>query len=87
MTMLGMGAWPTGWADAFLVRYVTDAKALRVDPQAGVVWQVEGGLVEVIDGLIDLPSPGTRGAPNLVRGHSAFLWTPRYDPKAALWGA
>ncbi|WIY01847.1 hypothetical protein QRX60_48910 [Amycolatopsis mongoliensis] len=83
----GARAWRTGWADAFLVRYVTDAMALRVAPKGGVVWHTDGSLVEVVDSLIDLPLPGTPGAPHLITGHSSLLWTPGHDPKAAVWGA
>ncbi|GAB3489116.1 hypothetical protein [Amycolatopsis cihanbeyliensis] len=74
----GVRAWPgTGSADALLVRYVTDAAALRSSAD-GVVWQREGGLVEVVDGLLTLPAPGTPGAPRLVRGSApGKLWLPR----------
>lgn len=48
------------------VRYTTDAAALRTDHDGGVVWQREGSLVEVVDGLLTLPPPSTPGAPRLV---------------------
>ncbi|MFL6141751.1 MAG: hypothetical protein ACJ72N_07765 [Labedaea sp.] len=40
------------------------------------MWQREGGLVDVIDGLMELPAPNESGAPRLVRGTAPRLWTP-----------
>lgn len=71
----GVVVWPGGWADALKVRAPTDAAGVRVDQDGGVVWRREGGLVEVLDGLLELPLPGDRLAPRLVRG-SVRLWTP-----------
>lgn len=65
----GMRTWPGGFADAVRIRYTTDAMAVRVDFEGGIVWRREGGLADVVDDLIALPSPGTRGAPRLVIGH------------------
>ncbi|PRX48697.1 hypothetical protein B0I33_104515 [Prauserella shujinwangii] len=73
----GVRAWPTGHADALLVRDATDAAGLRCDANGGVVWQREGGLPEVIDGLLTLPPPDAPGAPRLVRGRAPNgLWVP-----------
>ncbi len=72
----GVRTWPQGWADALLVRYVTETAALRVDDDGGIVWQREGSLVEVVDGLLTLPSPSTPGAPYLVKATGPRLWTP-----------
>jgi len=71
----GVHTWPEGWADAILVRYVTDAAALRCDDTAGIVWQRDGGLVEVVDALLALPPPSDPNAPRLVRGAAPKLWT------------
>jgi hypothetical protein len=60
--------WPDGTADAIMIKYVTDAAALRVDPDGGLVWMREGTLTEVADALLTLPPPGTPGAPRFVRG-------------------
>jgi hypothetical protein len=43
--------------DAIRVRYTTDAAAMRCDHCGGVVWQCEGGLVEVVDALLTMPAP------------------------------
>jgi hypothetical protein len=72
----GVLTWPGGWADAVRVRFTTDAKALRADHTGGVVWSVEGTLVDVLDGLTALPAPSERGAPRLVKGTAPDLWTP-----------
>jgi hypothetical protein len=74
----GVRTWPdSASADAVLIRYVTDAAGLRVDHDGGVVWHLEGGLAEVIDGLLALPVPGFPGAPRLVQGTSpSWLWLP-----------
>jgi hypothetical protein len=53
-----------------------DAKAFRCDPAGEVVWQREGGLVEVIDGLLQLPGPNESGAPRLVKARAPKLWVP-----------
>jgi hypothetical protein len=73
----GVHAWLSGYADALRVAYTIDAAGMRVDHTGGVVWQCEGGLAEVVDGLFALPAPGTRHAPRLGRGRSlSGLWLP-----------
>lgn len=72
----GVRVWPDGSADAIRVCFTTDAAGVRTDHDGGVVWQLEGGLIEVLDALITLPAPGTPGAPRLVKGTSGGLWTP-----------
>lgn len=54
----------------------TDVKALRTDPEGGVVWQRTGTLAEVVTELIAMPSPGAPGAPRLVKAKVPTLWTP-----------
>jgi hypothetical protein len=67
----GVRTWTdSGSADAVMVRYVTDAAAVRIDHAGGVVWRCEGTLAEVVDGLLGLPSPDAPGAPYLVRGRA-----------------
>jgi hypothetical protein len=67
----GVRTWPgSGSADAIMVRFTTDAAALRTDESGGIVWKREGTLAEIVDGLITLPPPGTPGAPRLVRGYA-----------------
>ena len=34
----GVHTWPGGWAEAIRIRYTTDAAALRIDHDGGVVW-------------------------------------------------
>lgn len=77
--LVGARTWPYGWSDAIAIRDLRDAKAFRCDPAGGEVWQREGGLVEVIDGLVELPAPGQPGAPRLVRAKAVTLWTPGAD--------
>ena len=72
----GVRTWPGGWADGIRVRYTTDAAALRVDHDGGVVWQREGTLCEVADGLLALPPPSAPGAPRLVKATGPLVWTP-----------
>lgn len=74
----GVRRWSgSGSADAVMVRYTTDVAALRTDHAGGVVWQREGTLTEVVDGLLALPPPAASGAPRLVRGRSpSGLWVP-----------
>jgi hypothetical protein len=74
--LTGARSWPHGWSDAIAIRDVSDAKAFRCDPAGGEVWQREGGLVEVIDGLVELPAPDQPGAPRLVKARAKKLWTP-----------
>lgn len=68
--------WPTGWSEGIAIKSVTDARAFRLDPTSGEVWSREGSLVEVVDALVELPEPGRRGAPRLVRGTARRLWVP-----------
>ena len=68
--------WPGGYADALLVRYTTDAAGIRCDHAGGVLWQRDGTLAEVVDGLLALPAPGAPGAQRLVKATVPRLWTP-----------
>jgi hypothetical protein len=68
--------WPGGYADALRVRYTTDAAGIRCDHTGGVLWQRDGTLAEVVDGLLALPTPGSRLAPRLVVGRAPSPWTP-----------
>ncbi|MGC7102741.1 hypothetical protein ACPZ19_49425 [Amycolatopsis lurida] len=80
----GVRTWPgTGTADALMVRYATDAAALRTDHAGGVVWQREGDLAEVVDGLLALPPPDAPGAPHLVKATAPMLWTPQNSARPA----
>jgi hypothetical protein len=55
----GLRTWPdAGCADALRVRYSTEARGLRVDHAGTVVWQRDGTLGDVVEGLIGLPAPG-----------------------------
>ena len=72
----GVHTWPGGWAEAIRVRYTTDAAALRIDHDGGVVWQREGTLCEVADGVLALPPPSAPGAPRLVIATGPLAWTP-----------
>lgn len=72
----GTRVWLLGWTEAIMIRNVDDVKAFRCDPEGGEVWGDEGGLVDVIDGLLALPEPGSPNAPVLVKGRRPKLWTP-----------
>ena len=73
----GWRGWPGYWTDVIGIRYVTDAQGLRCDPEGNRVWERTGGLIEVFDGLLELPAPGEPSAPGLVLGAGPRLWTPR----------
>lgn len=71
----GIRTWAnSGEVDAIRVRTVTDAMGVRVDADNGVLWQREGGLTEVVHGLLELPEPGDRLAPRLVKRTESGLW-------------
>jgi hypothetical protein len=72
----GARMWPEGWSDALAVRDLGDARAFRCDPVGGEVWQREGGLVEVVDGFVELPAPDHPHAPRLVKAQAPELWVP-----------
>ncbi len=75
--LAGWRVWLVGgWSDAIAIRNTTDAKAYRCTAEGGEVWGREGTLVDVIDGLIELPGPDEPGAPKLVKGRRPILWTP-----------
>jgi hypothetical protein len=75
--LAGWRVWPLGWSDAIAVRDVGDATAFRCDPAGGDVWHREGSLASVLDELIELPAPGERLAPTLVKGsYRPTLWAP-----------
>jgi hypothetical protein len=64
------------WADMLQIRNVTDAAAVRLNPERQVVWQATGTMVDIIDGLIQLPHPTSPFAPRLVLGKKPALWVP-----------
>jgi hypothetical protein len=72
----GARMWAGRWSDAIAIRDLGDARGLRCDPAGGEVWKREGGLVEVVDGLVELPPPDDPKAPRLVKGRAPRLWTP-----------
>jgi hypothetical protein len=74
--LTGARMWPGGWSDAIAIRNLGDARVFRCDPAGGEVWKREGGLADVIDGLMDLPAPDQPNAPRLVKARVPALWTP-----------
>lgn len=72
--------WPDGSADALRVRYTNDAAGRRTDPDGGVVWEHEGTLADVVNGLLELPAPDAPSAPRLVQASTSWPWTPRSRP-------
>lgn len=72
----GLRTWPDSEiVDALRLRDSSDAKALRMDPDGGVLWHREGGLNDVLQGLLELPAPTDRLAPRLVKRTASSLWT------------
>ncbi|MBK1785155.1 hypothetical protein [Prauserella cavernicola] len=53
----GLRGWPDGHVDGVRLRHADDAAAVRWDGAGQVVWQKDGGLAEVVDGLLSLPEP------------------------------
>lgn len=78
--LTGARMWPGHWSDAVAIRDAGDARAFRCDPAGGEVWKREGGLVDVIDGLVELPAAGDPKAPRLVKATAPVLWTPAPRP-------
>lgn len=76
----GARLWPDGWSDAIAIRDIRDTCAFRCDPAGGAVWNRDGGLTEVVDGLVELPAPDEPGAPRLVKARAPKLWTPGPRP-------
>jgi hypothetical protein len=74
----GLRFWAgEGQVDGLRVRDLHDAAAVRSDADGGIVWRREGGLVDVVDGLLHLPPPGSPFAPRLVIGSAPKdLWLP-----------
>jgi hypothetical protein len=61
-----------------LVHGEHDALAARCRDEShpAVVWHQAGATADVIAELLDLPAPGTRGAPTLARATPSELWLP-----------
>jgi hypothetical protein len=76
--LTGARMWPGGWSDAIAIRDLGDARAFRCDPEGGEVWKREGGLVDVIDALFELPAPDEPAAPRLVKATAPELWIPGF---------
>lgn len=55
-------------ADGLRIRSETDASAVRADDAGAVLWRRDGGLVDVVQALIELPAPNSPYAPRLVIG-------------------
>ncbi|MFD1150192.1 hypothetical protein [Saccharothrix hoggarensis] len=68
-----------GYIDSILFWSETEARAGRLpavrDSQraAQAVWIYEGPLVEAVDRLLDLPEPGSRNAPTLMKQTASDL--------------
>jgi hypothetical protein len=79
VSVKGLYIWnPAGisWADMIQIRDLTDAAAVRLNPNRQLVWQYEGDMVGAIDGLLQLPQPDDPFAPRLVIGKVGKLWVP-----------
>lgn len=72
----GYRTWPDGSTDVLQIIGPSDARGWRCNPDGAMVWTLSGGLVEVVDGLMELPGPHAPHAPRLVVGSPRRLWTP-----------
>jgi hypothetical protein len=72
----GYSVWPDGSTDVLEFTGPTDARACRTDCDGSIVWSSSGRLLDVINGLLELPPPGARNAPRLASGSARLLWTP-----------
>jgi hypothetical protein len=72
----GYRIWPDRSKDVLQILGPGDARGWRSNPDGDTVWTRSGGLVEVIDGLLELPPPGSPDAPRLVVGSGRRLWIP-----------
>ncbi|GAA3040602.1 hypothetical protein [Actinokineospora globicatena] len=71
----GFRHWPGGWIDLLIIHHLTNTAAARATHDGHLVWTREGGFIEVIDHLADLPAPHEPLAPTLVIGRVPTLWT------------
>lgn len=62
--------------DAIKIRSETDARGHRGHQPDGLLWELDGGLADVVYGLLNLPDPASPLAPSLIRGATPRLWTP-----------
>lgn len=62
--------------DAIKIRSETDARGHRGHQPDGLLWELDGGLADVVDGLLNLPDPASPLAPSLIRGSAPRLWIP-----------
>jgi hypothetical protein len=75
--VLGSRRYSDGSEDTFAVRSRTEVRAIRLDPQRQWIFRREGSLVEIVDALVELPSPLHPMAPRLVLpGTPPRLWVP-----------
>ncbi len=68
-----------GHIETVLIHDEHDALAARYrdEDEATVVWHQAGSTADVITELLDLPAPGTRGAPTRAGATPSELWIPR----------
>ncbi|MPZ67293.1 MAG: hypothetical protein GEU83_17910 [Pseudonocardiaceae bacterium] len=68
-----------GHIETVLIHDEHDALAARCrdEAEATVVWHRTGSTADVITELLDLPAPGTRGAPTRAGATPSGLWIPR----------
>jgi hypothetical protein len=64
------------WADMLQIHNSADTAGVRLNPDRQPVWQMTGTMIDLIDGLIQLPHPSSPFAPRLVLGKLASLWVP-----------
>jgi len=73
----GVRVWPNEWTDVLGFLGQTDAQAKRATPDGEVVWEREGDLAYVVEGLIELPPPGDPHVPHLlIRSRLPQIWRP-----------
>jgi hypothetical protein len=62
------------WADMLQIRDRTDCAAVRLNPHRELVWRLTGTLVDIVNGLTELPPPLSPLAPRLVLGTVNTPW-------------
>lgn len=72
----GVRVWPDQSADALGILGQTDAQARRVNPDGLLVWEREGDLAYVVEGLIELLPPSDPRARLIVRSRLPRIWLP-----------
>jgi hypothetical protein len=72
----GYRSWPDGSTDVLQFHGPGNAWAWRGNRDGAMVWSQSGGLLDVINHLLELPDPAAPHAPRIVIGSGRKLWQP-----------